>query len=198
MVTSGHPLRAKRHTPANLSAPDDQRERSAAAPMNEQAGGTARVDIEKKLDAAWLTHGLAPEARTRLAQLGRLAHLAAGEVLMNEGEPTEYMGIVLDGRIALRMRVPERGVITIVTIEPGDVVGWSAVVQPNRATSTGVALAPTELVLFAGEELRQALAADDRLAAQFYPILLRAVARRLEGTRLQLLDLFTQRWVEPW
>ena len=155
-------------------------------------------DIEKRLEAAWLTHGLAPEARAQLAQIGRLSHLAAGEVLMNEGEPTEYMGIVLDGRIALRMRVPERGMVTIVTIEPGDVVGWSAVVQPNRATSTGVALAPTELVLFAGEELRQALAADNRLAAQFYPILLRAVARRLEGTRLQLLDLFTQRWVEPW
>ena len=33
----------------------------------------------------------------------------------------------------LRVRVPERGPITILTVEPGDVVGWSAVVPPFRA-----------------------------------------------------------------
>jgi CRP-like cAMP-binding protein len=83
-------------------------------------------------------------------------------------------------------------------VEPGDVVGWSAIVPPYRATSTAVALTDSELAVFEGEKLREALAADDKLAAQLYPVLLQAVARRLEGTRLQLLDLFSQRWVEPW
>jgi CRP-like cAMP-binding protein len=71
-------------------------------------------------------------------------------------------------------------------------------VPPYRATSTAVALAPTELAHFDGPALRTALAADSDLAAELYPVLLNAVARRLEGTRLQLLDLFSDRWVEPW
>jgi len=160
------------------------------------AGDGPRLD--ENLAAAWLTHQLEPRTRIALAELGRLVSLAAGEVLMREGEAADQLSIVLEGRIGLRMRVPERGQVTILTVEPGDIVGWSAVVPPFRSTSTAVALADTELAVFEGEALRAALAADARLAAEIYPILLNAAARRLEGTRLQLLDLFSQRWVEPW
>ena len=69
-------------------------------------------------------------------------------------------GIVVRGRVALRLRVPERGPTTILTVEPGDIVGWSAVVPPHRATYTVVALIPTELLLLDGAELRAELEAD--------------------------------------
>ena len=154
--------------------------------------------LEDKVAAAWLTNGIRPHTRSVLAGLAELRQIPTGHVLFREGDPSDFVGVVLDGRIALRMRVPERGPLTILTVEPGDVVGWSALVPPFKATSTGVALADTELAYFEGATLRAALADDDSLAAEFYPLVLRAVARRLEGTRLQLLDLFSQRWVEPW
>jgi CRP-like cAMP-binding protein len=154
--------------------------------------------VADSLAATWLTTDLRPETRTALARLGRLVEVAAGDVLTREGEPTGSVGIVLRGRIALRVRVPERGPVTILTVEPGDIVGWSALVPPHRASSTAVALIPTELVMFEGEALRLALKSHPYLAAEIYPMLLNAVARRLEGTRLQLLDLFSERWVEPW
>ena len=154
--------------------------------------------LDDNLAAAWLTYSLSTATRGKLARMGRLATLVTGEVLMREGDPSDHLAIVLEGRIGLRVRVPERGPITILTVEPGDVVGWSAVVPPYRATSTAVALAPTELALFDGPPLREALASDAELAAGLYPVILSAVSRRLEGTRLQLLDLFSQRWVEPW
>jgi CRP-like cAMP-binding protein len=115
---------------------------------------------------------------------------------MREGEQSEFLGVVLDGRLGLRLRVPERAPVTILTVEPGDVVGWSAVVPPHRSTSTVVALTDAELAYFEARALREALADDDSLAAEFYPGLLGAVSRRLEGTRLQLLDLFGERWVD--
>jgi len=156
------------------------------------------TDLRDRLAATWLTHELDQTARAELARIGRLVKLPAGSVLMREGEVNDVMAIVLEGRVSLRMRVPERGQVTIVTIEVGDVVGWSAVVPPYHATSTAVALVDTELAQFDGPQLRQALATNAGLAAQLYPVLLQTVARRLEGTRLQLLDLFSQRWVEPW
>jgi CRP/FNR family transcriptional regulator, cyclic AMP receptor protein len=165
-------------------------------PADVPARATATID--ESLAAAWLTHGLEPEMRSRLASLGRLEILPEGSTITREGEPTRDCGVVLRGRVALRMRVPERGMVTILTVEPGDVVGWSALVPPYRATSTAVALESTELALFDGERLRTELTRQPELAAQVYPMLLQAVSRRLEGTRLQLLDLFTQRWVEPW
>ncbi len=156
------------------------------------------ANLADSLAAAWLTHGLRPETRTRMAELGSLVELPADAVLTREGERTESVGILLTGRIALRVRVPERGAVTILTVEPGDIVGWSALVPPHRASSTAVALIPSELALFDGEVLRDALAADPALAAEIYPVLLSAVARRLEGTRQQLLDLFSHRPDEPW
>jgi CRP-like cAMP-binding protein len=154
--------------------------------------------LEDKLAAAWLTHGVRPHMRGVLAALAESRPVAAGQVLFREGDLSDFLAVVLAGRIGLRLRVPERGPVTILTVEPGDVVGWSAVVPPYRATSTAVALADSEVAYFNGVELRAALDEDDSLAAEFYPLVLRAVARRLEGTRLQLLDLFSQRWVEPW
>jgi CRP-like cAMP-binding protein len=154
--------------------------------------------MDENLAAAWLTHELRPQTRIALAEMGHLTSVQAGDVMLREGEPSDFLAIVLEGRIALRLRVPERGQVTIQTVEPGDVVGWSAVVPPYRATSTVVALADSELARFDAARLRDALANDDALAAELYPVLLAAVARRLEGTRIQLLDLFSQSSVEPW
>jgi len=154
--------------------------------------------LDEKLAAAWLTQGVRPHTNEAFQALAELREIPAGNVLFREGEPSDFLGVVLAGRIALRMRVPERGLVTILTVEPGDVVGWSAVVPPYRATSTAISFADTEIAYFEGTALRAALDDDDSLAAEFYPLVLRAVARRLEGTRLQLLDLFSQRWVEPW
>ena len=171
----------------------DQKEKPLADSL---APDTATLGA--KLAGVWLTHELDEASRLALARLGRVITVAASEVILREGEINETLAIVLDGRVALRVRVPERGQVTILTVEPGDVVGWSAVVPPYRGSSTALALVDTELLIFDGPQLRLAIAADDHLAAQLYPVLLKAVARRLEGTRGQLLDLFSQRWLEPW
>lgn len=147
--------------------------------------------IDLLRDVPFIT-GLGGAERRRLASFARVVSAERDEVLLRETEPTPYLAIVTTGRVALRMRVPGRGPVTIATVEPGDIVGWSAVVAPYRATSTAVAVEPTEAIAFAGPQLRQALETDPDLAAALYPRILRSVARRLEGTRLQLLDLFAK------
>ena len=134
--------------------------------------------------------GLEPRARHRLADLARPRSADPGEVLLREGTETDALGVVTHGRVALRLLVPERGAMTILTVEPGDLFGWSAVVPPYRSTSTAVAIEPTTAIVLPARELREALAADEELAATLYPRILRSVARRLEATRLQLLDVF--------
>jgi CRP-like cAMP-binding protein len=122
----------------------------------------------------------------------------AGEVLLREGSETTQLGVVRSGRVALRLQVPGRGTPTVLTVEAGDVFGWSAVVPPYRATSTAIAIEPSELLVFEARALRDALDEDEDLAAALYPRLLRAVARRLEATRLQLLDVFARAEEAAW
>ncbi|HEU5205582.1 MAG TPA: cyclic nucleotide-binding domain-containing protein [Candidatus Limnocylindrales bacterium] len=142
--------------------------------------------------------GLTVSERRRLADLARPLAVEPGTVLLREGSETTELGIVRTGRVALRLTVPMRGIHTILTVEPGDVFGWSALVPPFRSTSTAVATEPTTGVVFPARALREALDRDEELAAALYPRILRTVARRLEATRLQLLDLFAQDAGTPW
>lgn len=144
------------------------------------------------------TASLGGAERRHLASFARTLSAERDEVLLREGEPTPYLGIVRTGRVALRMRVPGRGPITVVTVEPGDIFGWSAVLAPYRATATAVAVEPTEAIVLDAASLRAALESDEDLAAALYPRILRSVTRRLEGTRLQLLDLFGQGQERAW
>jgi CRP-like cAMP-binding protein len=88
--------------------------------------------------------------------------------------------------------------VTILTLDPGDIVGWSAIVPPYRATTSATALEPTELASFPAEELRGILASDAEVAAAFLPPVLETVAARVAATRDQLLDLFRGAEVDPW
>ncbi|MEO8245802.1 MAG: cyclic nucleotide-binding domain-containing protein [Chloroflexota bacterium] len=113
-------------------------------------------------------------------------------ILLREGDDTGIFAVITRGRVALRMRVPERGQMTILTVEPGDVVGWSSVVPPHRSTSTAVTVEETRLLVFEARTLRGLLDSDLALAATLYPRLLEAIGRRLSATRQQLLDLYAQ------
>jgi CRP/FNR family cyclic AMP-dependent transcriptional regulator len=160
-------------------------------------------DPAAALSASWFGTGLSPEAIARLAGIAQLREIEPDTELMREGQVTDELCIVLTGRIALRTLVPERGMVTILTVEPGDIVGWSAIVPPHRATSTSIAIEPVRLLELPGEALRKLLRADNALAASVYPRVLQAVARRLSATRLQLLDLFArEEWsrkeIQPW
>lgn len=148
------------------------------------------ADVVGAIDRTWFGAAFAPETQARLAALARIVEAPPGTRLLREGEDTEDVSIVLAGRVALRMHVPERGVVTILTVEEGDLLGWSALVPPHTATSEATAVEHVRLLSFNGAELRAALRADHALAASVYPRVLQAVARRLSATRLQLLDLF--------
>jgi CRP/FNR family transcriptional regulator, cyclic AMP receptor protein len=141
---------------------------------------------------SWFGKALPAHARMRLVECASLREYPTGAVILTEQDETRIFGIVTAGRVGLRVLVPERGSVTILTVEPGDVLGWSALVGPHRSTSTAVALEPTTVLAFDPSALRAALSADDALAATLYPRLLEAVTRRLTATRQQLLDLYAQ------
>lgn len=123
----------------------------------------------------------------------------AGAVVLREGADTPFLGFIETGRVALRLRVPERGeALTIVTIEPGEILGWSAVVEPFRATVDAVATEATHLVALDAAALRTALATDRELAAGLLPLVLESLSARLTSSWSQLLDLFSTGGTEPW
>jgi CRP/FNR family transcriptional regulator, cyclic AMP receptor protein len=153
--------------------------------------------ISALLGQTWFAADMPADACERLAAIGEFMDYPTGSTVLQEGAPCRALGVVLKGRIALRLALPGAGERTIITVDDGDLFGWSALLPEPVATSTGVTLVPTSAVMFERERLVATLAADRDLAAAMYPRVLVAVARRLAATRLQLLDVY-RAGTEPW
>ena len=153
------------------------------------------------LDGLWAgsdLEALDASARLGLSTHARTLDFAPGAEILRENQPTPFLGLIELGRVALRVPVPGRGPHTVVTLEPGELIGWSAVVPPYRATVDAIAQSATRIRAFDAEAVRDLLASDPAAATQVYSLVLRCVSERLTTSWHQLLDLFGMQAVEPW
>jgi len=111
--------------------------------------------------------------------------------LIHEGEIAKTFYLVRTGRAALETDFNARGKIRIQTVGPGDVLGWSWLISPYRWHFNGVAVSEVRAIALDGECLRKKCEQDHDFGYEMLSRLARIVERRLEATRMQLLDLYT-------
>lgn len=128
-------------------------------------------------------------------QIGKIAPCAerieieADTMLAREGDAAEYFYLVLDGRFAVETSFPDRGPVTLQTIEPGEVIGWSWV-EANPWLFDIRALTASSCVALRAQQITALLNEDKTLGLLIMRRLNRVMTERLRATRLQLLDLF--------
>ena len=96
----------------------------------------------------------------------------------------------VQGRVALEMNVPARGPVPILSLGPGDLVGWSALIGGGRMTATARATEDSEVVACAAKPLLEVCGRNAEVGYVLMRQLAVALSMRLVATRLQLLDLF--------
>lgn len=134
---------------------------------------------------------ISPEHFEKIAEISRLLEVDANQELFREGDPEDYLYIVLQGRVAIEMFVPGRGRVRIYTAEAMDVVGWSSVTPVVRRRTAGAqAVLPSCLIRLDAVCLRQLCEEDPHLGYIVMRRMANVVASRLLTTRLQLLDMF--------
>lgn len=152
------------------------------------------------ISRAWAAFdSVGPETLAMLRELAEERTFGLGERLFQEGRETPFLGAIDHGRVAIRLRTPELGHrLSLATIEPAELLGWSALVPPFRSTADAVATEPVRLVAFDGAALRERIASDRLIAGELLPVVLETVAHRLTTSWHQLLDLFEPRARGPW
>ena len=115
--------------------------------------------------------GLSSEQARRLDRLAEPVRLKEGAVLFSAGQTADNLYVVLDGAVELRMPVPRWwGIDTphqkMTTAQPGQIVGWSALVEPYVYSLTAVASGRASAARFDGGALlcvvcRQSAAGHD-------------------------------------
>ncbi|NUM54570.1 MAG: cyclic nucleotide-binding domain-containing protein [Candidatus Hydrogenedentes bacterium] len=147
-------------------------------------------DVKQLLAEHEFVRGMEERHIDLLASFARLKIVREDEYMFREGEDADCCYLIRDGCIAIEVRHPSRGSVTIQTLGANKVVGWSWLSPPYQWKFDGRAVELTRGVCLGSEQLRDACEADHEFGYQFLARLMPVVSERLEATRLQLLDLY--------
>lgn len=143
------------------------------------------------LEELRFTAQLSPKTRADVAGISVAREFAAGSIIFREGAECHELFVLTAGHVALDMHVPARGAVRILTVGPGEMLGWSAVVSEGRMTATGTALDQVSTIAISGPRLKDLCNSDHALGYQVMRQMAVELSRRLLATRLQLIDLFS-------
>ncbi len=137
--------------------------------------------------------GLEPDQLELIAGCGQIAPFERGDRLFREGDPADTFYLVRRGRVALTTHVPGRGDVTIETLEPGEVIGWSWLFPPYTWHFDARAVEDTGVVAFDGACLRGKCDADHAFGYELMRRFAQVMIDRLQHTRTRLLDIYGDR-----
>jgi CRP/FNR family transcriptional regulator, cyclic AMP receptor protein len=146
--------------------------------------------IEQLLAEAKAFNGMPEEHLALIAGCAQNMTFEDGQYLMREGDPANNFYVVRLGRVALEIFVPERGAITLETVEGGDLVGWSWLVPPYRVNLDARAVGSAHVVAFDAACLRGKADADPALGYELMRRFIPVIVERLQATRVRMLDVY--------
>lgn len=146
--------------------------------------------LERLLAESPFFAGLDPEHLSVIVGCAVHVRFEPGEFLCREGEPADNFYLIRHGRVTLELFVPQKGPVRLQTLDPGEVVGWSWLVEPYTWHFDARALEPVVAVSLDGTCLRTKCDADPRLGYEVLKRFADVMEQRLHTARLGLLDLY--------
>lgn len=153
---------------------------------------------QNQIDLKELTQALAalganflrPAELESLAEHSLSLNVPANATLFNEGAKQPYLFLIESGRVELHMRAPGRPNVKILSLGPGNILAWSALVPNQPMTCSASTSTPSRFLAIPSAQLHLLAQTNTSFAAAFYQQITIALSQRLTATRLQLLDLY--------
>jgi len=128
--------------------------------------------------------------RDVVAGCGQNVTVAEGSTLMREGGPADVFWAIRSGQVRVGVVHPGRGMLTLETLDEGDILGWSWLFPPYRWHFDAVVDSDVHAVRFDAACLRDKCERDPRLGFALVQRFARVLDERLVSARLRLLDLY--------
>lgn len=135
--------------------------------------------------------GLAPADYLDLAMISERMSCPKAECLFEEGNPAEDVFLIIEGSVALKFRHNGQSWVSseVESVIAGEIIGWSALVEPYEYTMSAITETDTELVKIDGKQLRHQIEQNPELG---YPIMKRMaeiIGTRLRNIRVRFVSL---------
>ena len=135
--------------------------------------------------------GLPFEALKEIAQFSKELTLETDTYLFQEGDPAEELYLIISGGIDLQLVLPGNGGqnIEVEMIVPGELVGWSALIEPYIYHMSAVSTTPTRVVVIDGLQMREYLAKHHEWGYTVLLRIARIIGEPLSKTYLRLISI---------
>jgi CRP/FNR family transcriptional regulator, cyclic AMP receptor protein len=144
--------------------------------------------LQRVLTEHPFAHGLEERHLTLLTGCAANVRFEPSQIIFREGETANQFYLVREGKLAIEVFAAERGALTILTVGPGEVLGWSWLVLPFRWKFDACALESTRTIALDGKCLQTKAEQDHHLAYEVLRRIAQVMEGRLHATRLQLMD----------
>jgi CRP/FNR family transcriptional regulator, cyclic AMP receptor protein len=147
-------------------------------------------NLSKTLKQISFLHDVDPAHLEQIASIAEICEFDATDVLFHEGDPAEYVYFVVTGSLTLILCPSTIYQKNVMSVGPGEMLGWSAFVEHRNYASTGVIDMPTQLVRIEGKHLRAICDNDPQFGYDFMKRVMRGLAKRLTTTWSQLANIY--------
>jgi CRP-like cAMP-binding protein len=129
---------------------------------------------------------VADETLKAVAMIAEQVSVPAETQVFREKDPADALRIIVEGEVDLQCALDRHAVRTIDTLITGDLLGWSAMVEPYRMTTSAISRKPTRLIRIDAKALRELCTRDHWLGYQLMQGIASCLTERLEAARVQL------------
>ncbi|MCI0491792.1 MAG: Crp/Fnr family transcriptional regulator [Planctomycetes bacterium] len=147
-------------------------------------------DLLEVLRGIGFLRELAPTYLDQVASISRFREVDEGMLVFHEGEAAAQAYLVVSGNVSLEICAAGTGCRRILTIGPGELLGWSAVLDQTCFTATARTLEPTLLIQTDAAQLLSMCERNPELGFELMRRTALALSKRLSATRIQLLDVY--------
>lgn len=183
---------------------------TTAPPADELAGASATVDpyvsetreaqaqaLYKLIAEQPFFAGLSAKHLQQLADSALEMKFEAGQSILVEGNPANRFYIILKGKVVLESEKPDRNVMPVQTLGPGDNLGWSWLFPPYSLRFSVRALEPTATILFYAGRLREKCEQDHEFGYQIMKRVAEVTTECLRATQQRLMEDSDKRKLFP-
>ena len=135
-------------------------------------------------------HDIGPMHLEQIAKISRYQDFQDGDIVFRQGDAAEHVFLVVDGNVSLEICAAGAGCTQILTLGPGELLGWSSVLEQLSYTARARALNTTRVVALNVAQLLTICERDPQFGYELMRRTALALAKRLSATRMQLLNVY--------
>jgi CRP-like cAMP-binding protein len=129
------------------------------------------------------------ESLRKVAMISEEENVPAGTVIFHEGDKAENLYILSEGEVDIDYTLGSGELRTVDTLVAGELIMWSALVEPYKSTAVGTVRKDSKVIAIDGAKLRELSESDHDLGYRMLICLTKLLAARLEGARVQLATI---------